>query len=79
MRRVRFMPLAQWLKESASRTSPTVVDEIAARWAGLARPSPLRDDAPRRRDVPWLEPQLLAEVGYAETSCAIRCSGLFAR
>ena len=40
--------------------------DLAARMAPLRRPDPPFADAPRLRDATWVEPELVAEVGFTE-------------
>jgi bifunctional non-homologous end joining protein LigD len=46
-------------------TSTTLVD-LAQRFARLQRPSSPFVDAPRMRDATWLEPTLVAQIGFME-------------
>jgi len=46
-------------------TSKTLAD-LAQRFAALRRPSPPFVDAPRMRDATWLEPTLVAQIGFME-------------
>jgi bifunctional non-homologous end joining protein LigD len=42
------------------------LDDLMRRFRPLARPSSPFADAPRERGVTWLEPRLVAQVGYTE-------------